>query len=164
MSTQEPSPLTVQQRAGHCLTRLRGVIDPLDLAVGNEFLREEIPPLFGESFNPGNWHAGHVVLAEKNAHILLVTLNKQGKAEDQRYADHWIDENHFHWQSQNRTTPESKWGRELIEHETKGIAIHLFVRENKLAGGKAACFAYHGRVRYDSHEGAAPMSVVFEVK
>ena len=146
------------------LARLRGVIDPLDLAVGNEFLREEIPPLFGESFNPGNWHAGHVVLAEKNAHILLVTLNKQGKAEDQRYADHWIDETHFHWQSQNRTTPESKRGRELIEHETKGIAIHLFVRENKLAGGKAARFAYHGRVRYASHEGASPMSVVFEVK
>lgn len=145
------------------LARLRQVIAPYDLMLGQDFLREEIPPLFGESFNPGNWHSGHVVLSDKKAHILLVTLNKQGKAEDHRYADHWVDETHFHWQSQNRTTPESKWGREIIEHVARGISIHLFVRTNKLAGGKAARFTYHGRVRYLSHEGSSPMNVIFEL-
>jgi hypothetical protein len=48
-------------------------------------LREEIPALFGEAFNPGNWHSGHVPLAPKKAHILLITLNKQGKPAEQRY-------------------------------------------------------------------------------
>ncbi|MBA2960543.1 MULTISPECIES: DUF3427 domain-containing protein [Ramlibacter] len=145
------------------LARLRAIVDPLDLAVGQTFLREEIPPLFGEEFNPGSWHAGHVPLSEKRAHVLLVTLNKQGKAEEHRYLDHWIDEDRFHWQSQNATAPESKRGREIIEHAARGIAIHLFVRESKLSGGKAARFRYYGRVTYESHQGSAPMSVVFRL-
>ena len=143
--------------------RLRGVIDPLDLAVGQLFQREDIPALFGEEFNPGNWNVGHVTLNDKKAHVLLVTLNKQGKAEEHKYLDHWIDEHHFHWQSQNATTPESKRGQQIIEHARRGIAIHLFVRDGKLAGGKAAPFVYHGRATYESHLGSGPMSVVFGV-
>jgi hypothetical protein len=92
------------------IARLRAVLDPLELAVGESFLREEIPALFGDSFNPGNWNSGHVVLADQKAHVLLVTLNKQGKAEDHRYLDHWIDDHSFHWQTQNSTTPQSKRG------------------------------------------------------
>jgi len=42
-----------------------------------------------------------------------------------------------------------------------GIDIHLFVRDSKLAAGKAAPFTYHGRVRYQSHQGSRPMSIVF---
>jgi superfamily II DNA or RNA helicase/HKD family nuclease len=145
------------------LARLRGVLDPLDLAVGRTFQREEIPALFGETFNPGNWNVGHVTLSGKKAHVLLVTLNKQGKAEEHKYLDHWIDEHHFHWQSQNQTTPASKRGQEIIQHQALGIAIHLFVRDGKLAGGKAAPFVYHGQATYESHEGSGPMSVVFRV-
>ncbi|MFN9503365.1 MAG: DUF3427 domain-containing protein [Rubrivivax sp.] len=143
------------------LARLRTVIDPLDLAVGQHFQREEIAALFGEALNPGNWNVGHVALNDKKVHVLLVTLNKQGKAEDHQYLDHWIDDHHFHWQSQNTTTPQSKRGKEIVEHERLGIRIHLFVRDGKLAGGKAAPFTYHGPVRYESHTGSGPMSVVF---
>ncbi|WP_428503570.1 DUF3427 domain-containing protein [Roseateles sp.] len=145
------------------LARLRNVLDPLDLAVGQSFQREQIPPLFGVAFNPGIWNVGHVVLNDLKAHVLLVTLNKQGKAEEHKYLDHWISDERFHWQSQNSTTPESKRGQEIIHHEAKSIAIHLFVRDGKLAGGKAAPFVYHGRVRYQSHESSGPMSVVFEL-
>lgn len=60
------------------LARLKSVIDPLDLAVGQAFARENIPPLFGETFNQGSWNVGHVVLGEQRIHVLLVTLNKQG--------------------------------------------------------------------------------------
>jgi hypothetical protein len=143
------------------LARLRHIIDPLDLAIGESFMREDIPPLFGESYNPGNWNVGHVVLAPKKAHILLVTINKQGRADEHKYMDHWIDDTHFHWQSQNATDPTSKRGQEIIHHAALGIDIHLFVRENKLAAGKAAPFTYHGRVVYQSHQGSQPMSVVF---
>lgn len=156
----EDMPATDEMRT---LARLRGVVDPLDLAVGQSFQREEIPPLFGEAFNPGSWNVGHVTLNEKKAHVLLVTLNKQGKAEEHKYLDHWIDEHHFHWQSQNATTPESKRGREIIEHERLGIAIHLFVRDGKLAGGRAAPFVYHGRVTYESQCGNRPMNVTFRL-
>lgn len=145
------------------LARMQAVLDPLELAVGQEFPRQEIPSLFGEAFNPGSWNSGHVVLPDRKNHILLVTLNKQGKSLDHRYHDYFIDECHFHWQSQNSTTPQSKRGRELLEHQQRGIHVHLFVREHKLAGGTAAPFRYYGPVRYQSHEGSAPMSIVWEL-
>ncbi len=146
------------------LARLKQIIDPLDLSIGRAFMREDIPPLFGERFNPGNWNSGHITLDRQNAHILLVTLNKQGKAEDHRYTDYWIDENTFHWQSQNATTPSNKRGREIIEHQKTGRKIHLFVRDNKLSGGKAAPFIYFGAVDYRSHQGSEPMSVTFALE
>ena len=89
------------------------------------------------------------------------SINKQSKADEHKYMDHWIDDSHFHWQSQNATDPSSKRGQEIIRHAALGIDIHLFVRENKLAAGKAAPFIYHGRVVYESHQGSQPMSVVF---
>jgi hypothetical protein len=145
------------------LARLKAIIDPLDLVLGQPVAREDIPALFGESFNPGSWNVGHVVLNDKKVHVLLVTLNKQGKAHAHRYHDHWIDENTFHWQSQNATTPASKRGQEIVEHVAKGIAIHLFVRETKLGGRKAAPFVYRGQVTYQSHAGSKPMSVTFKL-
>ncbi len=144
--------------------RLDGVVDPLEMAVGQEIPRDEIPKLFGATFNPGNWQSGHVFLKEADAHILLVTLNKQGKGVEHRYIDHWIDEHTFHWQSQNSATPQSKRGRELIEHKKLGLSVHLFVRENKLRNGKAAPFTYFGPVEYQSHEGSSPMSVIFKLR
>jgi superfamily II DNA or RNA helicase/SAM-dependent methyltransferase len=143
--------------------RLHAVLDPLELVVGQPLMREEIPPLFGETFNPGSWNAGHVVLREQKAHVLLVTLNKQGKGEDHRYLDHWIDEAHFHWQSQNATTTTSLRGKEIINHQNMGIKLHLFVREHKLQAGKAAPFIYQGAARYLRHTGDAPMSVILEL-
>jgi hypothetical protein len=122
-----------------------------------------IPALFGEVYNAGNWNSGHVALNDKKVVVLLVTLSKRGKSEDHRYIDHWIDEHIFHWQSQNQTSPDSKRGQEIIHHEARGIAIHLFVRDEKLAGGKAAPFTYFGRATYRSHQGSEPMSVVFSV-
>ena len=145
------------------LAKLKEVLDPLELAIGQEFMREEIPVLFGEAYNPGNWQAGHVVLPNANAHVLLVTLNKQGKGADHRYHDYFIDDHTFHWQSQNQTTPESKRGRELINHQQSGVDIHLFVREHKMAGRTAAPFRYYGPVIYQSHKGSAPMSVTFKL-
>ena len=145
------------------LARLKAILDPLDLQRGRSFSREAIPALFGEIFSPGNWNVGHVVLNDKKVHVLLVTLNKQGKEQAHRYHDHWIDETTFHWQSQNATTPGSNRGQEIVGHEKMGVAIHLFVRDTKLHAGKAASFVYHGKVSYQSHTGGSPMSVVFTV-
>jgi len=145
------------------LARLKEVIDPLELAVGQAIARENIPGLFGTDFNPGNWNVGHVVLPDQKAHVLLITINKQGKAKEHRFADFWIDERTFHWQSQNATTPQSSKGKGIIEHARLGWSIHLFVREHKLSNGKGAPFVYHGRAQYVSHEGSAPMNVTLRL-
>jgi hypothetical protein len=39
------------------LARLKQVIDPFDLAIGQSFMREDIPDLFGEEVNPENWNS-----------------------------------------------------------------------------------------------------------
>ncbi len=154
-------PVTEELRAQlRTFARLKAVLDPLELAVGQSFMREEIAPLFGAEFNTGSWNVGHVFLAEAKAHVLLVTLNKEGKVDEHRYVDHWEDEHTFHWQTQNSTSPSNKRGRELIEHAQRGLSIHLFIRERrKLANGTAAPFVYYGAVRYLSHSGSQPMSV-----
>ncbi len=143
--------------------RFKSVVDPWLLRLGEAFQREDIPPLFGVEFNPGNWHSGHISLPEQDAIVLLVTINKQGKTTNHQYIDYWIDDHQFHWQSQSTTTPDSKKGKDIIEHSRRGLTIHLFVRESKLANGKAAPFIYFGPVAYRSHQGSAPMSVVFEL-
>jgi superfamily II DNA or RNA helicase/HKD family nuclease/SOS-response transcriptional repressor LexA len=143
--------------------RLKEILNPLDLSIGQSFMREDIPALFNEEYNPGNWNVGHVVLKDRPIHVLLVTLNKQGKAKEHRYHDYWVDEHTFHWQSQNSTMPEGKRGKELIDHKKLGIAVHLFVREGKLSGNKAAPFTYFGEVSYATHKGSAPMSIEWRV-
>ena len=143
--------------------RFKSIVDPLEFSVGKSFAREEIPALFGHEFNPGNWNSGHVVLNDRKVHVILVTISKQGKAEDHRYVDHWIDDRSFHWQSQNQTGPNDNRGKSIIDHEKLGIAIHLFVRNTKLLGGKAAPFQYCGPIRYMRHSGSKPMSVIFDV-
>lgn len=144
--------------------RFKGVVDPLELLLGKSFMREEIPPLFGVEFNPGNWNSGHVVLQGSQVQVLLVTLNKQGRSRDHQYHDYFIDNESFHWQSQNGTSPENKRGREIIEHQRQGCRVFLFVREHKLRNGKAAPFSFYGEVVYQSHEGSEPMSVVWKLK
>jgi SOS-response transcriptional repressor LexA len=111
--------------------RLKAIIDPLQMQVGQRFMREDIPVLFGTEFNAGSWNSGHVVIPECRAHVLLVTLNKQGKAEDLRYQDHWIDERHFHWQTQNQTARiTSEVMRLSITNRLGLVCTCLFVRTN----------------------------------
>ena len=143
--------------------KLAGKVEPLELLVGHELMREDIPPLFGEEFNPGNWQSGHIVLNDKNVQILLVTANKNGRQKDQRFDDYFIDELHFHWQSQNSTSLDSKRGQQIINHVKNKSRVYLFVRQHKLRGKKASPFVFHGEVKYISHEGEKPMIVIWEL-
>jgi superfamily II DNA or RNA helicase/HKD family nuclease/protein-L-isoaspartate O-methyltransferase/SOS-response transcriptional repressor LexA len=143
------------------LARLKARLEPWELAIGRRFKREDIPALFSEIFNPGSWNVGHVVLSQKRMHVLLVTLNKQGRVEEHRYKDHWVDNQTFHWQSQNQSSPEDKKGREILNHRQLGIKIHLFIREDRLQAGQSSPFTYHGPVDYMSHTGSKPMAVLF---
>jgi hypothetical protein len=56
-----------------------------------------------------------------------------------------------------------KRGKTIIDHEKENVKIHLFVRRNKLEFGKGAPFFYCGTLRYQKHNGAAPMNVFWEL-
>lgn len=145
--------------------RLVGRVSPWEMSIGKEMQREEIASLFGVEFNVGNWNLGYVVLRPQGQHVLLVTLDKQGREEEQQYLDHWVDGQHFYWQSQNSVGPQDKKGQELIRHREIGITVQLFVRDKKLGrDGKAAPFRYCGPVDYVRHEGAKPMGVVWRLR
>ncbi len=140
------------------------VLTPLDLAIHKRFMREEIPPLFGLEYNIGSWNSGHVCPKEIDDQIILATLNKQGKLDEHKYHDYFIDESTFHWQTQNSIAPSNKRGNEIINHVKNKSLVHLFVRQHKLHEGKAAPFLYLGAVRYKSHTGEKPMSVVWKME
>jgi hypothetical protein len=128
----------------------------------DRYLREAIPGAFGLTFNPANWNAGFVVSPE---HIfLLVTLTKDDMNPEHQYADHFLSEQEFNWQSQNRTTQRSKHGQLICNHSARGIHVHLFVRPTKKTGQKPTPFTYCGEVDFVSWEGNSPISVRWRLK
>ncbi len=137
-----------------------------EMAVGSgatlwrEYMREEIPPLFGLKFSTGSWNQGFVVQGKDV--FLLVTLKKDDLLADHRYEDRFIDPTRFHWQSQNRTTRASSHGR-IINGEADGVRLHLFVRMEKKRASKASPFVYCGNVQFESWQGDQPISVTFSL-
>lgn len=146
------------------VARLKHIIDPLESQLHQIFMRADIPPLFGLEFNKSIWETGHVCPKDINDQILLVTLNKQGKNRNEQYHDYFIDEDTFHWQSQNSTGPNGKKGNGIVGHRDQGSQVHLFVRKNKLQDGKAAPFIYCGQVDYQGHQSEKPMNVTWKLE
>ena len=129
--------------------------------IWHEYMRENIPALFGESFNTGKWNQG-IILCDKNM-ILLVTLEKGNLSAGKIYNDYLIDANTFHWQSQTQTTQASIHGR-IIKGLEPGYNIHLFLRRNKLRGNKASPFLYCGIVHAEKWENETPISVTWKLE
>ena len=144
--------------------RFKEIINPFDLFLHQRYMREEIPPLFGLEFNKGLWEQGHVCPKAINKQILLVTINKRNHGKEHRYHDYFIDSQTFHWQSQNRSSAQNNSGLRIINHAKDNSDVHLFVRKHKMAGKKAAPFAYLGKVVYKNHTGAEPMNVVWNME
>src|SRR5262249_31222373 len=90
------------------------------------YAREQIPPLFGLTFNGRIWQTGFVFQDGKI--ILLVTLEKEGMEERFRYQDRFLTPDTFQWQSQNRTVQNGSVGQNLRHHGERAIPVHLFVR------------------------------------
>ena len=107
--------------------------------------RADIPALYGEDFNPGNWFSGHVSL--DTVVVAFVTL-------DGAYGD-VINDTVAYWTSQNSTDENGKKGREI----KSGKPFDFWVRQSKRANGGR--FTYAGTFTYVSHEGTKPMRVTF---
>jgi hypothetical protein len=126
------------------------------------YSREQIPPLFGQSFSTSRWNQGFVVLPKDV--ILLVTLDKSDLNKEHAYRDYFERRDVFHWQSQNRTTQDSKNGKLISAHGQMGVRIHLFVREQKRQEGQVGGFIYCGEVQFQGWQGEKPISVVWKLR
>ena len=125
-----------------------------------EYLREDIPPMFGAAFSPGNWNSG-IVRLDRDL-ILLTTLKKASLTMGSHYEDHFLGPDRMQWQSQTQTRRDSQIGR-MIEGAEAGSRVHLFVRNGKLRNGKAAPFLYCGRPSFVSWEGERPITVIWRL-
>ena len=125
-----------------------------------EYMREEIPPLFGSVFNPGNWNAGIVSVGSHL--VLLATLHKDGARVGSDYEDGFLAPDRMTWQTQTRTRRNSRTGVILSGREA-GAKVHLFVRANRLRNGKGAPFLYCGQPRFEGWEGEAPITITWSL-
>lgn len=125
------------------------------------YSREQIPGLFGLSFSPMQWNQGFIP-APKHV-FLLVTLDKSDMAQAHQYRDHFESPERFSWQSQNRTTQQSKHGQLIKNHASRDVAVHLFVRKKAKIGQRAAPFVYCGQVEFLDWHGEKPIGVTWRL-
>jgi len=123
-----------------------------------EFMREQIPGLWGLPFQANLWQQGFV---QRGEHMfLLVTLEKTNLPAEHRYADKFLSPDQFEWQSQHRTSRASKPGQDIEQHKARGIQVHLFVRRtSKTQRGTACPFTYCGELEYMNWQRDNPITV-----
>lgn len=123
-----------------------------------EYARKDIPGLWGIGYQENVWRQGFIWNGDQM--FLLVTLEKEGMQAEHRYADRFLGADLFEWQSQNRTTQNSRAGQAMLHHRERGISVHLFVRRSsKTQRGTAAPFTFCGDVSFESWEGDAPITI-----
>ena len=101
-----------------------------------------------------------------NTDVFFITLNKSKKlfTETTMYEDYAIDQQHFHWQSQSRTSINSPTGQRYVNMRTNGSKVLIFVRENKTDSyGITETFTFLGKAMYLSHKGSSPISIVYKL-
>ncbi|WP_042349312.1 DUF3427 domain-containing protein [Bacillus massiliigorillae] len=134
-----------------------------NLTLYQNYTRNDIQFLSGSTAKKGTWREG--VSRVGNHYFLFVNLNKsEDVSEHLLYKDYFIDQSHFHWQSQNKTSHASTVGQDYINHKEKGIKIHLFARKFNKMHGITLPFTYFGELDYVSSHGDKPMSIKWKLQ
>ncbi len=110
---------------------------------------------------------GVFVIQDQNIELLFVTLDKNEKqfSPTTMYHDYAINEQLFHWQSQNSARPDRGKGKDYIQHQSINKRLFLFVREQaKDEYGRTMGFVNYGEVDYVSHTGSQPMSITWKLR
>jgi hypothetical protein len=127
------------------------------LQLWGRYLREAVAPAFGLTFSRAIWNVGFVTSPQQI--FLLVNLEEKGGNPEYRYINQFASDREFNWQSQKRTTQESRSGQMIRDHKGMGLGVHLLVRP-----GRRGPFIYCGEVDFHSWEGNAPISVRWRLR
>lgn len=139
---------------------------PLDLHC--QYTRDQIM-IAMDVEKPQSVREGVRYVKDKGVDVLLNTLNKSKKnySPSTMYEDYSINEYLFHWQTQNKTTPESPTGRRYItqiDQTTKRkTRVALFAREYGNDEFGTEPFTYLGLATPLKHSGSRPMSIVWKL-
>lgn len=134
------------------------------------YTRDQILVAFGmNTFEKVSSNRIGVGVAENkklNTELLFINLIKSEEnfSPTTMYDDYAINENLFHWQSQNSAGPETPKGISYIKHREAKKIILLFVREkNKDEYGNTTSYVFVGEGKLKEHYGAKPMSIKWEL-
>ncbi len=139
-----------QQRHGGTLRT------PAELNLFARYERPEIIRHFGVHYDPAKHNTGMLWFADHG--VIICKLDTSSATERHQYENALLDERTFSWTSQNRMSVENEAGRKVLEHEGRGLRLHLFVQPRSHA---QAC--YLGAVRVREASGEGPMKVLFEL-
>jgi len=144
-------------------------LSTVPLRLHARYAREQILVAFGATTFERQPPAreGVFVIQTENIELLFVTLDKNEKqfSPTTMYHDYAINEELFHWQSQNSARPDRGRGLDYIRHREIGKRLFLFVRENsKDAIGRTMGFVNYGEVEFVSHTGSQPMNITWRLK
>jgi superfamily II DNA or RNA helicase len=102
-----------------------------------------------------------------NTELLFVDLIKSEEdfSPSTLYNDYAINEYLFHWQSQNKTKPDSPKGLSYLTHQSMDKIILLFVRESATNEyGNTMGYVFLGKADFKNYYGSKPMSITWELK
>lgn len=133
------------------------------------YRREEILEAFGYSNieggrSSGSHREGVAWADETKTDILFVTITKSAKrfAPEIMYRDFALNEELFHWDSQNATSSKSPVGQRYVNHTKLGSNIVIFTRTVDInEDGDSNPFVCLGTANYVSHKGENPMGITW---
>ncbi len=113
-----------------------------------------------------NVSEGVARIRDKKTTCLFITLNKGNAyySETTSYHDYSINDELFHWQSQNATSSKSKIGQLYINHKKENEKILLFVREAKEDRFGSLPYTLLGEAEFVEYTGSKPMNIIWKLK
>ena len=110
---------------------------------------------------------GVLYVPEKKIDVFFADINKSEAdfSPTTMYEDYAITHKLFHWQSQSGTSEATATGQRYIHHAAEGCTPYLFIRKHKKSENKVtAPYVFAGPLQYTRHQGAKPMSIIWELK
>ena len=144
------------------------LIPDVPLMLHARYSRDEVLAALGDldPARPTSLQAGVRWIKRHKCDLFFNTIQKSERDYSPRtlYRDGAISPTLFQWDSQNSAGPETPTGQRYLNHQQRGSHVLLFVREaRKDERGVTAPYTFLGPARYQSHEGAYPMAIRWEL-
>lgn len=139
---------------------------PCPLEINGSYKRNQIMAAMGNLKPVGN-QEGVMWVPDRKTDVLLVTLNKSPDhfADSVMYKDYAISADTIHWQSQNKTRPDSPTGQRYINQRQNGTHVLIFVRSSKNDQyGRAESYRFVGPADFVRSDGSQPMNIVWRLR
>jgi superfamily II DNA or RNA helicase/HKD family nuclease len=108
---------------------------------------------------------GSGLLTNGKEYFLYIDLHKEADIEERlKFKDEIKDTRHFQWQTPNKVAQHTNSGQNIIQNQSLGINLHLFVRKYKQIDGKNEPFIYIGKGNTIDYEGNNPITVQLELE